>query len=279
MASGYYSPAAIRARAQARLGAPPPPAPPTPGLGTRALGGLGAAWDVASTALHYPKHIVDIAANYYANPTLRRRVLGGAEPIPTGEMAKEALLPAEDARESYLKSVVRPVVGLAADLATDPLIGGLKLLKPIAAAGQAARGIEAAARGGKAVAGMVPDAGMAARLARTARIGRGAEVATRGIEASFVPGMAQGAYEAGRETVRKLGEEGITPGAAEMALEAGTSGLFAAGTAWDRAQRRARMGERPERRAVPREAPAGLAPRARWQPGIRAGHPAGCPRH
>src|SRR5687767_4718971 len=74
--------------------------PPIPSFADRALGLL----EPVTSVLGAPKRVVDIAANYYSGGGFRKDALAG-EPMPAGELVKEAALPADEAQDSYLKSI------------------------------------------------------------------------------------------------------------------------------------------------------------------------------
>jgi N12 class adenine-specific DNA methylase len=79
--------------------------------------------------LHEPKRRVDIALNYYANPTLRDRVMRGEEPIPAGQLAKEAYVappdPTDSPTEQHLRGVGRGLMERWVDVSTDPVLFAL----------------------------------------------------------------------------------------------------------------------------------------------------------
>lgn len=184
-------------------------------------------WRPVGHALGLPKRVVDVAANYYASmlgglPAYGAKALSG-EPIPTGELVREALFPEEEARRSYPRSAGRAVAGLATDIFTDPLIGGLSLAARMARGGRAATRV--LSRLGQA--NVAPELGRA--LASAAKTGRRADIAGRAAAAAFLPGMVEHVAMAVPETVRLMREEGLTPPALETGLEAAGAGLFALG--------------------------------------------------
>src|SRR5262245_36616173 len=89
------------------------------GAGSGEPGLLSRAGSTAMSVLGAPKRAVDIAANYYAG--LPEALNPALEPIPTGELVKEAVFPEEEARDSYARSIGREALGFATDLASDPL--------------------------------------------------------------------------------------------------------------------------------------------------------------
>ncbi len=59
--------------------------------------------------LHEPKRRVDIALNYYAGGPLRDAVMAGEEPVPSGELAKNAYLAPPDASMTPTEQHARAV--------------------------------------------------------------------------------------------------------------------------------------------------------------------------
>lgn len=174
-----------------------------------------------------PKRGVDWLANVspLAPEPLRERVLAGEEPIPTGELVANALLPAEEAKDSYAKSIGRVGLRLGTDLATDPLVGALGVAGKVAQtgrAGQAALG--AAARGFE----LAPEA--AALAEEAAQAGRLAHNIGRGAAAAFAPQMAMGAAQQIPAAYETYTREGLTPQVVEQGLEGLASAGFALGS-------------------------------------------------
>ena len=131
------------------------------------------------------------------------------------------------------EAIADKVLGAGLGFATDPSLLAFGPLGEAAKAGKLTEmglapaigeGIEAAGP----AAGILPDASMAAAAQKATLLGTAANVTKRGLEASFLPGMVQGAYEG----VRGYREQGKEHGYfSPEALGQGASGVIDAAMA------------------------------------------------
>ena len=179
--------------------------------------------------LHEPKRRVDIALNYYAGGPLRDAVMAGEEPVPSGELAKDAYLappdPSMSQTEQHARAAGRGLLERWINVSTDPALYAIPLVMRGVPALIGSRAVAAAIRAG-ATKAAAAQAGKAATASAHMKIGIPAGVGFAGM-------MAKGTVEQADRTYQTYKAEGWSPStseeAAKTAFDVGLLGTMAAG--------------------------------------------------
>lgn len=159
------------------------------------------------------------------------------ESMSPGQVVREAAGLSTDpaigqqGNDTYGRRIAGGLTQLGGDVGADPttyLLGGAGKLAGLGKTATAA--LEAGGRlAPEALGALAPEAAAAAQ--GVASSGRIAHALGRGAAAAFAPGMAIASVGAAQDLYHRLLTEGMSPGAAEDAVNAATSGAFAVGTA------------------------------------------------